>query len=149
MKELFKELDTTKKGQISKDVFGEQLKKLYGETDGKIICDKIFKHLDLDGSGQISYDEFLSAMIDSKKIITEERLAKAFKIFDKDGNGRLSVDEIIAVFGGDKQSWEKVIVDIDLNKDGDVDFKEFKTMMINIDKVNDNKLSRKNNSKYY
>ena len=146
VKELFKELDTTKKGQISKDVFGEQLKKLYGETDGKIICDKIFKHLDLDGSGQISYDEFLSAMIDSKKIITEERLAKAFKIFDKDGNGRLSVDEIIAVFGGDRQSWEKVIVDIDLNKDGDVDFKEFKTMMINIDKVNDNKLSRKNNS---
>ena len=146
VKELFKELDTTKKGQISKDVFGEQLKRLYGETDGKIICDKIFKHLDLDGSGQISYDEFLSAMIDSKKIITEERLAKAFKIFDKDGNGRLSVDEIIAVFGGDRHSWEKVIVDIDLNKDGDVDFKEFKTMMVNIDKVNDNKLSRKHNA---
>ena len=145
LKDLFKELDSTKKGQISKEVFYQQLKTLYGETDGKIICDKIFEHLDLDGSGQISYDEFLSAMIDGKKIITEERLEKAFKIFDKDGNGRLSVDEIIAVFGGNKQSWEKVIADIDLNKDGDVDFKEFKAMMINIDKVNDNKLSKKHN----
>ena len=145
LKDLFKELDSTKKGQISKEVFCEQLKTLYGETDGKTICDKIFEHLDLDGSGQISYDEFLSAMIDSKKIITEERLEKAFKIFDKDGNGRLSVDEIIAVFGGNKQSWEKVIADIDLNKDGDVDFKEFKAMMINIDKVDDNKLSKKHN----
>ena len=145
LKDLFKELDSTKKGQISKEVFCEQLKTLYGETDGKTICDKIFEHLDLDGSGQISYDEFLSAMIDSKKIITEERLEKAFKIFDKDGNGRLSVDEIIAVFGGNKQSWEKVIADIDLNKDGDVDFKEFKAMMINIDKVDNNKLSKENN----
>ena len=145
LKDLFKELDLTKKGQISKDIFCEQLKTLYGEDDGKTICDKIFEHLDLDGSGQISYDEFLSAMIDSKKIITEERLEKAFKIFDKDGNGRLSVDEIIAVFGGNKQSWEKVIADIDLNKDGDVDFKEFKAMMINIDKVDNNKLSKENN----
>ena len=29
---------------------------------------------------------------------------------------------------------EKVIEDIDLNKDGEVDFKEFKAMMMNIDK---------------
>ena len=56
------------------------------------------------------------------------------KVFDKDNNGRLSVDEIREVFGGDIKTWKKVIEDIDLNKDGEVDFKEFKAMMMNIDK---------------
>ena len=120
---------------------------LYGEAEGKEICNKIFEHLDLDGSGEISYDEFLSAMIDSKKVITEDKLERAFKIFDKDNSGRLSVDEIREVFGGDKQSWKKVIEDVDLNKDGEVDFKEFKAMMMNIDKKivfgDDSKLPKK------
>ena len=64
----------------------------------------------------------------------EDKLERAFKIFDKDGNGRLSVEEIKEVFRGDKKTWKKVIEDVDLNKDGEVDFKEFKLMMTSIDK---------------
>lgn len=79
-------------------------------------------------------DEFLSAMIDTKKVITEDKLEKAFKIFDKDGSGKLSLEEIKEVFGGDKESWKKVIEDVDLNKDGEVDFNEFKIMMMNLEK---------------
>ena len=134
LKEIFKSLDSTGKGQLSQKVFTDKLIQLYGENDGKIIGETIFANLDLDGSGQISYDEFLSAMINSKKIVTDERLEKAFKMFDKDNSGRLSIDEIISVFGGDEESWKKVISEIDLNKDGEVDFNEFKLMMTNIDK---------------
>ena len=134
LREIFKSLDTSGKGQLSKQIFIDKLIELYGENDGKVLGESIFKNLDLDGSGQISYDEFLSAMINGKKIVTNERLEKAFKMFDKDNNGRLSVDEIISVFGGDKDSWKKVITEIDLNKDGEVDFNEFKIMMTNIDK---------------
>ena len=79
-------------------------------------------------------DEFLSAMIDTKKVITEDKLEKAFKIFDKDGSGKLSLEEIKEVFGGDKESWKKVIEEVDLNKDGEVDFNEFKIMMMNLEK---------------
>ena len=132
LKALFSEFDIKQKGQISKEVFYEKLSQLYGENDGREICDKIFERLDLDGSGEISYDEFLSAMIDGKKVVTDDRLQKAFKMFDKDGNGKLSVDEIIEVFGGEESYWKKVIVDVDLNKDGEVDFNEFKLMMGNI-----------------
>ena len=71
-------------------------------------------------------------MIDGKKVVTDDRLQKAFKMFDKDGNGKLSVDEIIEVFGGEESYWKKVIVDVDLNKDGEVDFNEFKLMMGNL-----------------
>ncbi len=134
LKEIFKSLDTSGKGQLSRELFKKKLEELYGENDAKIYSDKIFSNLDLDGSGLISYDEFLSAMISSKKIITDERLATAFKMFDKDNSGKLSVHEIINVFGGDVESWKKVIAEIDLNQDGEVDFNEFKIMMVNADK---------------
>ena len=126
---LFKEFDLKKTGQISKDIFYKKLIELYGENEGKEICDKIFQRLDLDGSGEISYDEFLSAMIDGKKVLTEDRLEKAFKMFDKDGNGLLSIEEIIEVFGGDANYWKKIIEEVDSNNDGEVDFNEFKIIM--------------------
>ena len=126
---LFKEFDLKKTGEISKDIFYKKLIELYGENEGKEICDKIFQRLDLDGSGEISYDEFLSAMIDGKKVLTEDRLEKAFKMFDKDGNGLLSIDEIIEVFGGDSSYWKKIIEEVDSNNDGEVDFNEFKQIM--------------------
>ena len=126
---LFKEFDLKKTGQISKEIFYKKLIELYGENEGKEICDKIFQRLDLDGSGEISYDEFLSAMIDGKKVLTEDRLEKAFKMFDKDGNGLLSIGEIIEVFGGDASYWKKIIEEVDSNNDGEVDFNEFKIIM--------------------
>ena len=129
LKEIFKSLDSTGKGQLSQKVFTDKLIQLYGENDGKIIGETIFANLDLDGSGQISYDEFLSAMIDGKKVLTEDRLEKAFKMFDKDGNGLLSIDEIIEVFGGDANYWKKIIEEVDSNNDGEVDFNEFKQIM--------------------
>lgn len=134
LRDLFKQFDLEKKGQISKEVFYDKLCELYGENDGKDICDRIFASLDLDGSGEISYDEFLSAMIDGKKIVTGDRLEKAFKMFDKDGNGKLSLEEIVSVFGGDEATWKKVIEEVDTNKDGEVDFQEFKAMMGHLDK---------------
>ena len=134
LKDVFKSMDISGTGQISKKEFCDKLMELYGEDDGKIMATKIFNNLDMDGSGKITYDEFLSSMINSKKIITEERLEKAFKIFDKDGSGKLSVDEIKNIFGGTEEQWKKVISEVDLNKDGEVDFAEFKIMMENMDK---------------
>ena len=102
------------------------------EEDAKQLTNKIFNTLDLDGNGDISYNEFLTSIIDSKKFITNDRLDKAFKLFDKDGNGKLSIDEIRAVFGGDEKKWQKIIEDIDLNDDGEVDFEEFKMLMTGV-----------------
>ena len=134
LRELFKSIDISGTGQLSKDEFTNKLIELYGENDGKNIALNIFNNLDLDGSGKISYDEFLSAMISTKKVVTEERLEKAFKMFDKDNSGKLSVKEIKNVFGGTEEQWKKVINEIDLNNDGEVDFAEFKIMMENMDK---------------
>ena len=134
LRELFKSMDVSGTGQLTKNEFSQKLVELYGENDGKEIASNIFNSLDLDGSGKISYDEFLSAMISSKKVVTEERLEKAFKMFDKDNSGKLSVKEIRNVFGGTEEQWKQVIDEIDLNNDGEVDFGEFKIMMVNMNK---------------
>ena len=129
---MFRQFDVEKTGQITKKVFLKELVKLYGEEDAKLLTNKIFNTLDLDGNGDISYNEFLTSIIDSKKFITNDRLDKAFKLFDKDGNGKLSIDEIRQVFGGDEKKWKKIIEDIDLNDDGEVDFEEFKMLMTGV-----------------
>ena len=148
LREIFKSMDISGTGQISKKEFCDKLIELYGENDGKNIASNIFNNLDMDGSGKISYNEFLSAMISSKKVVTEERLEKAFNIMDKDGSGKLSVDEIKNIFGGSEEQWKKVINEVDLNKDGEVDFAEFKIMMENMDKNKIIEQKRKTENSY-
>ena len=133
LREIFRQFDTEKKGLITKEIFLKQLNSLYGENDAAVITERIFSKLDLDGSGEISYNEFLTAMIDDKKIVTIDRLDKAFKLFDKDGNGKLSIEEIKQTFGGDDKAWKKVIQEVDKNNDGEVDFEEFKTLMLGLE----------------
>ena len=148
LREIFKSMDISGTGQIAKKEFCDKLIELYGENDGKNIASNIFNNLDMDGSGKISYNEFLSAMISSKKVVTEERLEKAFNIMDKDGSGKLSVDEIKNIFGGSEEQWKKVINEVDLNKDGEVDFAEFKIMMENMDKNKIIEQKRKTENSY-
>ena len=148
LREIFKSMDISGTGQISKKEFCDKLIELYGENDGKNIASNIFNNLDMDGSGKISYNEFLSAMISSKKVVTEERLEKAFNIMDKDGSGKLSVEEIKNIFGGTEEQWKKVINEVDLNKDGEVDFAEFKIMMENMDKNKIIEQKRKTENSY-
>ncbi|KAJ4912755.1 Calcium-binding protein CML42 [Raphanus sativus] len=66
----------------------------------------------------------------------ESDLAEAFKVFDENGDGFISARELQAVLkklglpeGGEMERVEKMIVSVDRNKDGRVDFLEFKNMM--------------------
>jgi calcium-dependent protein kinase len=117
---------------ITKDIFKKELTKHYGFNDAQYLTDKLFGKLDLDGSGEISYNEFLTSLMDDMQVVTLDRLDKAFRLFDKDGNGKLSIEEIMHVFGGNGNAWKKVIQEIDINNDGEVDFEEFKTLMLGL-----------------
>ncbi|KAF8096112.1 hypothetical protein N665_0317s0018 [Sinapis alba] len=66
----------------------------------------------------------------------ESDLAEAFKVFDENGDGFISARELQEVLkklglpeGGEMERVEKMIVSVDRNKDGLVDFFEFKKMM--------------------
>jgi calcium-dependent protein kinase len=132
LRKIFKEFDKDDKGVISKSDFQEQIKSLYGDVISEEIINKIFKNIDLDNSGEISYNEFLTCVINDKKILTEDRLEKAFHMFDKDGNGMLSIEEIKGLFGGDEETWENILKEVDMNGDKNVDFNEFKILMLGL-----------------
>ncbi|KAL0737980.1 hypothetical protein Bca4012_014190 [Brassica carinata] len=73
---------------------------------------------------------------DSAAAAEESDLVEAFKVFDENGDGFISARELQAVLkklglpeGGEMERVEKMIVSVDRNQDGRVDFFEFKNMM--------------------
>lgn len=67
--------------------------------------------------------------------IEVEKLWKSFSVFDEDGNGEISVNELEKVMqslGQNPTSTElrDLIKEVDLDKSGTIDFKEFKALMI-------------------
>ena len=94
---------------------------------------QIFSNIDYDNNGTISFDEFLKAAIDKKKLLTEEKLKAAFALFDMNGDGDIEAKELQEVMGenNDIQGdvWAKMIAEVDLDGNGVIDFEEFKDMM--------------------
>ena len=139
---LFLKIDVNNDGVIEKDEFFMQLKKLLNDNiDENNIeinnnyLEEIFNIIDTDKNGKIEYEEFLRAAIDKKILIEENNLKLSFDFFDKDKNGVITLEEIYEVFNKNneievsKEEFKKVIDEVDLNKDGLIDFKEFKIMM--------------------
>ena len=53
-------------------------------------------------------------------------------MFDKDGSGKKCGKDYKCVWG-DESTWKKVIAEVDLNNDEEVDFEECKLMTNNMD----------------
>ena len=98
-----------------------------------INFDKIFSLLDSENRGYIEYSEFLRATLDRKSIVTEENLKSAFDYFDKENKGYFD-EEQMKIFCKENKINEQlchlIFEEIDLNKNGKVDFQVFKNIMI-------------------
>ena len=129
IKEVFQSIDVDNNGKLSL----EEMKKAVSLA-GSIKIDfdeQIFKSIDTDNSGNIEYTEFISACIEKNIYLNEEKLKDAFKLFDADGSGKISRAEIEKVLHIGKHSKEidEIMSKHDTNKDGEIDFQEFLTMM--------------------
>ena len=83
--------------------------------------------------GDIEYEEFLRAALDKKKILTDDNIKYAFSFFDKENIGYITKEKIKPFFMNpilDSQLFNLIFNEIDMNKDGKIDFQEFKNMMI-------------------
>ena len=105
------------------------------EVTKKVV--NLFLLLDGDNNGFIEFEEFLRACIDKKEILTEDNLKYAFKFLDKEDRETLSVQQILSAFSiGDNKLFEiaisKDINDVDEDGDGNINFKEFKHMLTNM-----------------
>jgi calcium-dependent protein kinase len=92
--------------------------------------------MDSNGSGSIDYTEFLAATLDKKLYSDEEVCWSAFRVFDRNGDGKISADELRQMLSADRlgdlddlKCIDDIIVEIDGNGDGMIDFTEFMHMM--------------------
>ena len=127
LRKVFETYDTSKDGIISLDEFKAAMNSTGEYSDEEIK--KMFHTLDQDLNGTIYYTEFLAATLEARGRIVEEKLADAFDRMDVDDTGYISRKNL-REFLGEESSETKIdtlISEVDLDGDGKISFKEFKT----------------------
>ena len=129
-------MDTDGDGKINKN---DLLKGLRSKTDSKALekdVERIYRNIDMDNNGYIEYEEFVRAAVSKEKFINDNILKFAFRYFDKDNSGEISREELEEVFKQGindknkiKEALDKIIDEVDENKDGKIQFEEFVHIM--------------------
>ena len=105
--------------------------------------------VDVDNSGEIDFSEFVTATVNRGALLQDDKLRQAFRFYDKDDSGTISISEIKDVLGVGKSIedhvWDQVVKEVDKDGNGEVDYDEFKTMMVKLlrdDHGNNNTMSK-------
>ena len=98
----------------------------------KYDFDEQFSLIDGDKKGYLNYEEFLRACLDRKKILTDDILKYAFRFFDPSDTGYIKRKKMKSFFGNqvDENTFKSIFDEIDSDKDGKIDFKDFKAMLL-------------------
>ena len=91
-----------------------------------------FTLIDGEKKGYINYEEFLKACLNRKKILTDNILKYAFGFFDTTNTGYIRKKKMKSFFGNkvDDYTFQIIFDEIDRDKDGKINFKDFKSMML-------------------
>ncbi|CEI96024.1 hypothetical protein RMCBS344292_10194 [Rhizopus microsporus] len=116
----------------------QQLQHILTEIDISVSTESIRKTIDLNKDNKIDFYEFVIAMsyfIPSNQIEKEDRdMLSCFLYFDKDHDGRISQSELESVMKMldaqlSPEEIKEMIKLADINKDGFVDFEEFRLLV--------------------
>ena len=130
---LFIHLDQKGDGKLTYNEIINGFKKSKNFHEKDLI--KVLKFIDVSKGGHIEYEEFLRACVDKSGLLTEENLKTAFVLFTKDENKiYISPSEFKSILGlqskfSDK-TWEGIIKEIDINGDNQIEYDEFRDMML-------------------
>ena len=96
--------------------------------------EKAMTVIDSNNNGVIDYTEFIAACMYSQDYSEERQIKQAFMYFDKDNSGTISRDELRQCLQSEDQTLTDeeitaLIDEVDENKDGMIDYKEFLDMM--------------------
>jgi len=136
LKRVFQMFDRNGDGRITKKEMNDSL-----ENMGIFIPDPeltlMIQKIDVNGDGCVDIDEFggLYQTIMGERD-EDEDMREAFNVFDQNGDGFITVDELKSVLaslglnqGRTAEDCKKMIMKVDVDGDGMVNFHEFKQMM--------------------
>ncbi|XP_029907833.1 calcium-binding protein 4 [Myripristis murdjan] len=135
----FKEFDYDADGFIHyKDIADCMRTMGYMPTEMELI--EIIQQIKMKWGGHVDFDDFCELMgprmlSETAHMIGLKELRSAFKQFDSDGDGKITLDELKEAMKSllgeklKKGELEEILGDIDLNKDGTIDFDEFVMML--------------------
>lgn len=136
LSEIYKHLDSQGTGRIDKNQFSSFWLKIFNVELAEDEINEMMTRLDTDKNGFIDYSEFIVAAMDKRKLLSSERLDSVFNAFDKDHNGKISAYELHEMLDDHQELemslYQNVIKEGDLNGDGQIDFAEFKEIMISL-----------------
>ena len=134
IKKFFIFIDDKGIGKISHNEFVNKLKKQIGNINEKEVL-KVLKYIDQGKTGFLEFEEFVRACINKKNLLNEENLKISFTLFNKTGIKKvISCQDFKNILGlqtkFSNKTWEKIINQIDINGDGQIEFLEYKEMML-------------------
>jgi calcium-dependent protein kinase len=125
-------LDKNQDGLLTAAEIKEGLK----EVDVPPDLHDILEGIDSDNRGQIDYTEFVAASLQRKYYSQEDVCWAAFNMVDRDGDGKISINELRKVANSGTiaeelgmSTLQNIMAELDLNGDGFIDFKEFKSLV--------------------
>jgi calcium-dependent protein kinase len=134
LSETFRNIDKNGDGKLSREELLEAYKSTMGKEAALEEVENIMKAVDVNGSGFIDYTEFVTACAKKDAMLSVENLESAFKAFDSDNSGKITAGELREMLGGEASAqndvWVKLIAEVDQDKDGEIDIREFKDMMV-------------------
>ncbi|KAL1361878.1 hypothetical protein HN51_010191 [Arachis hypogaea] len=139
LQRVFQMFDRNGDGRISKKELNDSLEKLGIYIPDKEL-DQMIEKIDVNGDGWVDMEEFgelyMSIMDEREERDEEEDMKEAFNVFDQNGDGYITVEELRSVLsslglkqGRTVEECRKMIMKVDRDGDGMVDYKEFKQMM--------------------
>lgn len=139
MRKYFSVFDKNHDGRISRKELEASMEQIMTPIQASIECNKILKSLNKEKDDEIEYEEFIKSAVDMDKIVTEKNVKLIFDLIDKDKSGSVSKFELKNFFLGalstdslmaDDKEFSDLIKEIDFNGDGEINYAEFKKMML-------------------
>ena len=95
--------------------------------------EQILRVVDADKNGAINYTEFIAATLNAQLYENRDKMQNAFEMMDRDGDGFIEESELAEMMGCkedyDRELVMTLIAEVDENRDGKIDFNEFKKML--------------------
>ena len=135
LKNVFIKFDENGDGQLTHEELKKGIQSVPEINLNVDDIDKAMTVIDSNNNGVIDYTEFIAACMYSQDYSEERQIKQAFMYFDKDNSGTISRDELRHCLQSEDQTLTDeeitaLIDEVDSNKDGMIDYKEFLEMMM-------------------